>query len=408
MKKRSFLLGLAFSCLSLLWAFPFPGHAGGIEVSTWDELRTALNQADHNYEVVLLARDIQAEAVADHHLVLGPEGPQVTTGLVVDGPCTLDLNGHTLSLRLSPGQGPATAGMVVGPEGTLTVANGSLFLMADYGIVNTGTLVLHDMSLEGKKIGLYDLSQAYTEIRSAEISGHDEAGYVNEAMTSYVDFAHFIGPIYAYKNGVLYGKRTFHNAQFSSTAYAIFTEGAGTVADLLGPSSVLTQVEGVVNPEVSSLQAQASIGLASPLDGLAINLFIGDPHLYVRDGQGFRGVVMDVAPYIKRETSRTMLPLRFLGEALGLRVDYESGTEKVTLENDCNTIILYLNSPEVMRNGGRFLLDTPPEVVDGRTMLPVGELADLMGMSRDHIESGGGYLEWDGNLQSVYIYYPHG
>jgi hypothetical protein len=88
---------------------------------------------------------------------------------------------------------------------------------------------------------------------------------------------------------------------------------------------------------------------------------------------------MDVAPFI--QSSRTFIPIRFLGEAFSAEADWtthpETGlTEKVTLENEDVLIMLKIGSREMRILDKRvgteeiFTLDVVPQIISGRTYLP--------------------------------------
>lgn len=109
---------------------------------------------------------------------------------------------------------------------------------------------------------------------------------------------------------------------------------------------------------------------------------------------------MDTAPYIKED--RTMLPVRFVGEALGLTVDYIPETRTAHLYGDGKDIKIDLRNGTMKVNGRDFPLETGPDLIDDRTFLPVAVLGEALGMTRENPESGYD-ISWYGYSKTVII-----
>jgi len=124
---------------------------------------------------------------------------------------------------------------------------------------------------------------------------------------------------------------------------------------------------------------------------------IGVPY-YVVDGKT-PGVKMDVAPFIHND--RTFVPVRFLGNALGVtddRITWDTGTQTATLKGAKATLNMTIGRPEVVSNGAAKAIDVAPMLVDpGRTMLPARFVAEGLGYQ----------VEWDEATQTV-ICWPAG
>lgn len=402
--KRFRCLGMLCALLLACLVLPAQVQAGGIIVHTWEELKAALNTA-HNHEGIVLANDITAEDVATLESGIRPPHDEVEAALAISGACSLNLGGHTLTLTLSPATTPECVGLTILPDGTLTLESGTLRINAEYALMNTGTLIVDKCTVEGYKAALMDMHDSYTEIRSGYFSGRKGAGYYNFGTTARIENGTFEGPMYGYFGGPYPKNVTIQNAQFHSFDHALYNVGSDPLADYLAPGAVITQNGTPADLDASpyAVQGDATIALAVQDAARSINLFIGDATIYITDEQLVHGVPMDVAPYINPETNRTMLPVRFVGEALGMAVTYDDTSRRVTLRDAQNTLILTLNSPEVFRNGGAFVIDTPPVVFNSRTMLPIGAIADLIGLSRTDANHPTGYIEWDGELQRIFI-----
>jgi len=91
---------------------------------------------------------------------------------------------------------------------------------------------------------------------------------------------------------------------------------------------------------------------------------------------------MDVAPVVDVASGRTLVPVRYLAEALGVAsedITWDAGTGTVTLATPSTTIVLTIGS-QVMKSGsGSVQMDIAPMIINGRTMLPARWVAQAMG-----------------------------
>ena len=102
-------------------------------------------------------------------------------------------------------------------------------------------------------------------------------------------------------------------------------------------------------------------------------------------------VVNDVAPVIRGE--RTMLPIRFIAQALGAEVAWDDALNKVTITKEDGTIELYIGSPVAVVNGENIELDAPAFIENSRTYLPLRFVAEHLGAK----------VLWDAETQQVTI-----
>jgi hypothetical protein len=84
-------------------------------------------------------------------------------------------------------------------------------------------------------------------------------------------------------------------------------------------------------------------------------------------------------PYIKE--GRTYLPVREICEYLAADVSWNATTRKITINRDITTVILTVDSKTAIINGIETPLDCAPEIVDGRTFLPIRPVAEALGFS---------------------------
>lgn len=99
----------------------------------------------------------------------------------------------------------------------------------------------------------------------------------------------------------------------------------------------------------------------------------------------------DVAPIIRND--RTMLPTRFIAEAIGAEVEWDNITRTVTITKDNTEIIITIDSETAIVNGEPITLDSPAFIENDRTYTPL----------RFIVESLGSTAEWSADSQTVTI-----
>lgn len=102
-------------------------------------------------------------------------------------------------------------------------------------------------------------------------------------------------------------------------------------------------------------------------------------------------VACDGAPKIVN--NRTMVPVRFIAEALGATVGWDGNTRKVTLAKGGKRVEIVIDAAKATVNGAEVLLDSPAFIENGRTYLPL----------RFVVESLDAAVEWDGDAREIII-----
>lgn len=85
----------------------------------------------------------------------------------------------------------------------------------------------------------------------------------------------------------------------------------------------------------------------------------------------------DVAPIIVNE--RAMLPIRFIAEELGAKVNWNGETQTVTVEFDDISIVVVIGESEATVNGEKVTLDSAPFIQKDRTFLPIRFVMEKLG-----------------------------
>lgn len=91
----------------------------------------------------------------------------------------------------------------------------------------------------------------------------------------------------------------------------------------------------------------------------------------------------DVPPEIKN--GRTMVPIRALAERLGADVGWNQAARQVTLTRAGVTIVMTVDSRTAYVNGRAVEMDVAPYITEGRTLIPARYMAEFFGQK----------VEWD-------------
>ena len=86
---------------------------------------------------------------------------------------------------------------------------------------------------------------------------------------------------------------------------------------------------------------------------------------------------MDVAPHIVND--RIMLPVRFVAENLEAEVQWDEENRIVTIIKDDKTIVLYIDKDVALVDGKEVKLDSPAYIKDDRTFVPIRFVAENFG-----------------------------
>ena len=85
-----------------------------------------------------------------------------------------------------------------------------------------------------------------------------------------------------------------------------------------------------------------------------------------------------VMPYIKN--SRTMIPLRFVAERMGLEVSWNAEEQKITMTGTGTELVMIIGNDQYTKNGETFKMDAAPELTEaGRTFVPLRVIAEAFG-----------------------------
>lgn len=90
---------------------------------------------------------------------------------------------------------------------------------------------------------------------------------------------------------------------------------------------------------------------------------------------------------------RTMLPMRQIAQELGCEVNWNEAAQQIYVMRGSDIIVFTVNSKTGYENGKEFTMDVPATIVNDRTMLPVRALADALHLN----------IKWDDPNRTVSI-----
>lgn len=89
-------------------------------------------------------------------------------------------------------------------------------------------------------------------------------------------------------------------------------------------------------------------------------------------------LIYDVEPVIV--SGRALVPLRGIFSTLGATVSWDEATQTVTAKTSHKSVILKIGSTNAQINGQNVLLDVPPQIMDNRTMVPLRFISEALGV----------------------------
>jgi N-acetylmuramoyl-L-alanine amidase len=90
---------------------------------------------------------------------------------------------------------------------------------------------------------------------------------------------------------------------------------------------------------------------------------------------------------------RTMVPVRFVSEAVGGQVEWVPEDRKVIVTRGADTVVLVVGKNDALVNGKPVQLEVAPQIVEDRTMVPLRFIAEALG----------GTVEWNPDTRTVNI-----
>lgn len=149
--------------------------------------------------------------------------------------------------------------------------------------------------------------------------------------------------------------------------------------------------EKYTNPDLTGNHGTYNIG-GGKTGALSVKLVADSPNAYV----GKTMTMIDekdekVVPMIIND--RTLVPVRFIAESLGMTVSYDNTTREVDLSGNGYRVKMTLDKKEYTINDIPFEMDVPAQSIHDRTMIPLRAMAEAIGMK----------VEWDQDNSLIYL-----
>ncbi len=93
---------------------------------------------------------------------------------------------------------------------------------------------------------------------------------------------------------------------------------------------------------------------------------------------------------------RVMAPMRAVFESFGAKVKWDEETQTITAKKKSKTIVMTVGSCDMTKNDETYTFDAAPVIVDGRTLVPVRAIGDMLSLD----------TEWDETKKTVTISSP--
>lgn len=200
------------------------------------------------------------------------------------------------------------------------------------------------------------------------------------------------------------GTKTFGDWLVANRVTADITEGSTEDITLIARGDRMTTVPGEdctysgvlslatnVDPEPISVPVKIRCyGIPIPTN---IRIQIGNENVLVN------GNTVNFKPASYINSSRTMVPLRLIGEAFFAQVNWYEDTKTITISS-CTTqsrFTIGSKIAEIITHDGILekQIDVPPEIKNGRTFIPIRAVSDILG----------GKTSWENDTKTVVITY---
>ena len=101
----------------------------------------------------------------------------------------------------------------------------------------------------------------------------------------------------------------------------------------------------------------------------------------------------DAKPFIRN--NRTMVPIRAIVENIGGEISWNGKEQIVTIIYEDKEVSIYINDGIAVLKGEQINLENPPEIIDGRTYLPLRFVLESLDLE----------VNWDGDTKIIQIIY---
>lgn len=216
-------------------------------------------------------------------------------------------------------------------------------------------------------------------IKSVERETSFEDGAVHDIVfgTHVIDGTNYV--VFAMDGEVIYNIKDTYTGEVAAPGYfAVYAMAGGKLT--------ITESVGEV-PEVSFKERELPTQYYDALD-YSVLMKAGEPRAYSDEVEvQINDKNPDITPIVRN--SRTLIPLRFVSEALGADVKWDGGERSVTVEKDGTVVKMTIDSREYSINGASEQKDAAPIIENNTTYLPARFIAEALGYEVTYNEATG-------------------
>jgi len=160
-------------------------------------------------------------------------------------------------------------------------------------------------------------------------------------------------------------------------------------------ASTTTLIPEVLGEASARIHVRTSADITEPTAERGfIMMFIGNPYMNVNNvWEGIDPPENRTAPVIN--AGRTMVPIRAIIEAKGGSAGWNASDRRIDLRSHGNHVQMWLGQRNVQVNNSPNEMDVMPEIVNGRTLIPLRFVAEFLGSQ----------IEWIGSERMIVIVY---
>lgn len=103
-------------------------------------------------------------------------------------------------------------------------------------------------------------------------------------------------------------------------------------------------------------------------------------------------IEFDVPPQII--DGRTMVPMRAVFEKFGAYIEWNDEEKQILAEVPGVILFMKIGNTKIMRNFCEYTIDVPAQIIDGRTLIPIRAVSEILGAD----------VEWDDSTKTVNIW----
>jgi outer membrane protein assembly factor BamB len=146
----------------------------------------------------------------------------------------------------------------------------------------------------------------------------------------------------------------------------------------------------IVKPDSSQCKVLEIPVTVETEPGIVLKLQLDSKTAYIND----TAKTLDAPATIVK--GRTVVPIRFVSDAFGCRIEWNKDEQKITILRYDMKILLWIGKNTAEVNGQQLKIDAPPVIIGGRTMVPLRFIAEPFGAQ----------VNWNAQTKEITIIWP--